>query len=57
MADRSLDLALTAVHEELTAGDETAFVGGRGTGQRWRSHPWFPFCPGEDALIGVFLAY
>jgi hypothetical protein len=25
---RSLDLALTAVHEEFTAGDVTAFVGG-----------------------------
>src|SRR6202161_4249099 len=28
MADHSLDLALTAVDEEFTAGDVTAFVGG-----------------------------
>jgi hypothetical protein len=28
MAGRSLDLVQTAVHEEFTAGDVTAFVGG-----------------------------
>jgi hypothetical protein len=56
MADCSLNLALIAVHEEFNTGDVTLWSEAM-KAALWRSQPWLPFCPGEDALIGMFPAY
>jgi hypothetical protein len=45
-----------AVNEEFNTSDVTLWSEAM-KATAWRSHPGFPFCPGEDALIDIFPAY